>query len=342
MNIIVRTILALLAKLTLWRYQPKVVAVTGSVGKTSTKEAVACVLKNKFKVRQSPGNYNNELGVPLTILEEESGGRSVIAWLGIFFRGFFKLISADYPDVLVLEFGADKPGDIGRLVSIVGNISIAAVTDIGISHLQFFANQPELVKEKLALIKHLKPQALAVLNFDSPKVFDGRTQTKAEVIGYGFSAGGGSASGGSPAQLLASDFHLNKFKLHYQGTVVPFFLPNALGKPAVYCTLAAVAVGLRFGMNLVSISEALKQYSPPAGRLRLIEGIKHTTIIDDTYNAAPSSTIAALEILSEIAIGRKVIALGAMTELGAKTDSGHREVAVKISESKVDAVFLVG
>ncbi len=334
-------ILKVFAKIYLWRFHPKIVAITGSVGKTSTKQAISTVLKNKYKVRESLGNYNNELGVPLTIIGAESSGKNILGWAVALIAVCIKLFQSSYPQILVLELGADRPGDINYLVDLLGKIEVAVLTDIGISHLEFFASPNELAREKLSLIKKLAPTSAAVLNFDSPKVYEGRTQTKAEVLGFGFSD--------SP-QFKASDFHLIKsedswgvnFKLHSQGNVVPFFLPNSLGKPSVYAALAAIAVGSRFGMDLVNCSEALKQYVPPPGRLRLLKGIKQTLIIDDTYNAAPASTIAALDALVEIAPGRKVAALGGMAELGTESEAGHKAVAAKIIEKQIDQVFLVG
>jgi UDP-N-acetylmuramoyl-tripeptide--D-alanyl-D-alanine ligase len=132
------------------------------------------------------------------------------------------------------------------------------------------------------------------------------------------------------------------FKVHFRGTVVPFFLPNALGKPAVYTALAAAAVGTCFDINLATASEVLRSYEPPAGRLRLLSGIKQTVILDDTYNAAPASVIAAMEVLHQIAAGRKIMAIGSMTELGEQAEQGHRQVAAKIMEIGSDLIFLVG
>ncbi len=341
MKSILKTILYLLAWLTIRRYKPRVVAITGSVGKTSTKDAITIVLRTSFSVRASLGNYNNELGVPLAIINEESGGQNPLIWLFIFIKAFFKLFIADYPKILILELGSDRPGDIAYLVKLIGKIDVAVLTDIGISHLEFFAGPTELAKEKLSLIKKLDRTALAILNFDNPKVFEGRTQTKAEIAGYGFSQN---------SQVMISDFQIIQvdgvwgvnFKLHHKGTVVPFFIPNTLGKPTAYAATAAVVTALRFNINLVESSEALKRFVPPAGRLRMIPGIKQALIIDDTYNAAPDSTIAGLEALSLIASGRRVIALGGMAELGKQTESGHRAVAGKIVENKIDLVFLVG
>lgn len=341
MKNLVAKILYILAKLTLARYGPRIVAVTGSVGKTSTKQAIADVLGTKFSVRESTGNYNNEIGVPLTIINERSGEKNPLAWLLVFIKATIKLIYADYPQVLVLELGTDRPGDIGYLADMLDKIEIGVLTDIGISHLEFFASPGELAKEKWTLIKKLDRAAMAVLNFDNPKIYDNRAQVKADILGYGFN---------SEAQIRVSDFQLIRvndnwgvnFKIHHNGNVVPFFLPDALGRPPVYAAAAACACAVRFGIDLATASEILKSYSPPPGRLRLISGIKHTLIIDDTYNAAPDSAFAALEALDKIASGRKVVAMGGMAELGSKTDSGHREVAAKIVDGKIDLVFLVG
>lgn len=341
MREIFHKILSIVAGLFLQRFRPKIVAITGSVGKTSTKEAITTVLKSGFEVRQSSGNYNNEIGLPLTIIGENSAGKSLIGWIGIFIRALFKLAKSKYPKVLVLEMGADKPGDIAYLVNVVKKIDVGVITYIGTSHMEFFHNQNQLAREKLTLIKKLSSTAHAVLNFDNAKVYEGRTQTKANVIGYGL---------GPNATLYASDIHTIKsgntwgvnFKVHHSGNVVPFFIPNSLGEPTVYAVLAAVGVGMVFNINLVQSSEALKSYLPPAGRLRLLEGIKHTTIIDDTYNAAPASTIAALDVLKQISSGRRVGVIGEMAELGSESESGHREVGAKIVETGVDLLFLVG
>ncbi|MEO8065766.1 MAG: UDP-N-acetylmuramoyl-tripeptide--D-alanyl-D-alanine ligase [Candidatus Doudnabacteria bacterium] len=341
MRKLTKNILYILAKMTLARYKPRVVAITGSIGKTSTKEAIAKVLSAKYSVRQSIGNYNTEIGVPLAIINEQSGGKNPLLWLLIVIKALVKLTVADYPQILVVELGADRPGDIGYLADLIGKIEVGVLTDIGISHLQFYSNQNELAKEKLTLIKKLGRTGLAVLNFDNPKIFENRSQTKAEVVGYGSNP---------KAQILVSDYHILQvgqkwgvnFKIHHNGNVVPFFLPEVLGRPPVYAAAAAAACAVRFGIDLATASEALKSYSPPAGRLRVIDGIKQTLIIDDTYNAAPDSTFAALEALKSVASGRKILALGSMTELGNKTESGHREVAAKIVENLIDLVFLIG
>lgn len=341
MRKIIQFYLKLFAKVMLWRYHPRIIAVTGSVGKTSTKEAIACVLKNKFFLRQSHGNYNNELGVPLTIIGEDSGGKNIFTWLWIFFKAKIKIIWTDYPKLLVLEMGTDKPGDIDYLVNLVGRIDISVLTDIGISHLEFFPSRADLAREKLSIIKNLKTDSFAVLNIDNELIAKNKDLTKARILTYGLSTG---------ALLRATDYAIiNKddkwginFKLNYNGTVVPVFLPNVIGIPPVYSALAATACGIAIGMNLVEISQALESFTTPPGRLKIIEGINHTLILDDTYNAAPASVIAALESFNHIAHSRKIVALGTMAELGAAKEEGFRDVAKKIYEIKPDELHMVG
>lgn len=341
MRKIIQFYLKMFSKILLWRYQPRIIAVTGSVGKTSTKEAIACVLKSKFFLRQSRGNYNNELGLPLTIIGEDSGGKNFFSWVWIFFKAKLKFFWTRYPKLLVLEMGTDKPGDIDYLVNLVGRIDISVLTDIGISHLEFFQTRADLAREKLSIIKNLDPDAFAVLNADNELIAKNKDLTRAKIITYGLS---------TSAMLRATDYAIiNRddswgvnFKLNYNGTVVPVFLPNVIGIPPVYSALAATACGIAMGMNLVEISQALGNFTTPPGRLKIIEGINHTLILDDTYNAAPTSVIAALESFNHIAHGRKIVALGTMAELGAAKEEGFQDVAKKIYETKPDELHMVG
>lgn len=342
MKRILTYILKVLTRLTLNRHHPRVIGITGSVGKTSTKEAVATVLSARFNVRASAGNYNNELGLPLAVLgERKSGGKNILAWLLIFARSLARLVKSDYPEVLVLEMGTDRPGDIRYLLDLSGPLEAAVITSIGISHLEYFGSRENLAREKLSLLKGLSRQGTAVLNFDDERVWAGRKAVKGQVLGFGFHPDADVYASGLQIIRHENEYGIN-FKIQHKGTVVPFFLPQSLGKPGIYAALAGAAVGLSFGMNLVEVSEALRKFTPPPGRLRLLPGVKRTWILDDTYNAAPASTVAALETLGNLGGGRKLAAIGGMAELGEATEEGHLQVADKIQEMMLDAVFLVG
>jgi len=342
--------LRVLAKWVLNRYQPKVIGLTGSVGKTSTKEAIYTVLSSEFRVWKNIKNYNNELGVPLSILGMESGFKNPIAWFGVFARGLWMVLfrKKDYPEYLVLEMGADKPGDIKYLVDLVP-CNASVVTAIGPTHLELFGSLEKVVREKQHIVSHLKVDDFAILDADEELVMGMKEKTRAKVITYGFAEGAtvqatelDISAGPSSDPWVDMQIKGVSFKLKYEGSFVPVFLHGVLGKHQVYAALAAAAVGVTYGMNLADISAALKNYKSPAGRMRLIRGIKHTSIIDDTYNSSPLAATAALNVLKEVKVsGMKFIALGDMLELGTYTEQGHREVGMVASEV-ADVLICVG
>lgn len=343
MKNLIAKILGFLTRAVLMQFKPVIVGVTGSVGKTSTKEAIVAVVQERFSVRSSVGNYNNEFGLPLAVLGEASPGKNIFGWLSVFFRALLTLLKNNYPQVLVLEMGADKPGDITYLLRLTGPLDYAVITDIGISHLLNYSSKEALAKEKLTLARGVKDHGTIVLNIDNEILAKFASEKKNEnIVTYG--SGESVQVGAVETKLIqqGKQWGLN-FKIKYQGATVPVVIPNALGRANVYAGLAAACVGLKMGMNLVEVSQGLGKYSPPAGRLRFMEGIKHTWIIDDTYNAAPASVNLALDVLKEVAgSSRKVAVLGGMAELGNQTESGHKEVAIKIQEVGVEMVFLVG
>ncbi|MFH0906815.1 MAG: Mur ligase family protein [bacterium] len=349
MRYIFQYILKILAKLTLQKYRPIIIGITGSVGKTSTKEAIYKALKKRFRTRKSIGNYNAEIGVPLTILGLETGGRSIIAWLINFLKAIFLIIwKRNYPEILVLEMAVDKPGDMKYLINFVP-VNIGVVTAIGQfpSHLEFFPEKDKLVEEKSLLVKSLKKDGLAVLNYDdlSVRMIGDELPDKIKVDYYGF--GDGADLKIMNYKLFIND--LNKrdfgvsFKIDYKGSVVPIILNRVFGKQQAFAVAAAARIGLFFGLNLVEIATSMRKYRSLPGRTKLIKGIKNTWIVDDTYNASPLSVIAGLDILQEIANDnfRKIAVLGDMLELGIDTEVGHRQVGQK-SASIVDLLFVVG
>jgi len=333
--------LKLLASWVLKKYSPKVVGLTGSVGKTSTKEAIFKVLSEKYKVGKNIKNYNNEIGLPLSILGMESARRNPFMWLKVFIKGLSLLIfrKKDYPEVLVLEMGADKPGDIKYLVDFV-KCQVGVVTAIGPAHLEMFGSVEKVAAEKQHVVSHLKVNEYAILNIDDELVIKMREKTRAKVITYGFTESADVRAvdlkiSAGPSSDPWTDMQIKgmSFKLKYKGSTVPVFLPKVLGKHQVYSALAAAAVGVSQDMNLSDIAEALGHFEAPAGRMRLIAGIKHTSIIDDTYNSSPLAVQAALRVIKDIDIpGRKFVVLGDMLELGDYTETAHREVGLAAAD----------
>lgn len=346
--IFLEKILRFMSSLVLKKYNPRVIGITGSVGKTSAKEAVYTALAGSFRVRTNEKNYNNEIGLPLTIIGAESGERSFWKWLSVFAKWFGILIfPIEYPEILVLELAADRPGDIKYLVDFI-HPKVGILTDISQSHIEFFKNIETISKEKSYLIKNLDEKGLAIINIDNARVKKLAGQLKVRVTTYGFSP---------EADISASDVLYNysengnngasavkglSFKLTYKGTTIPMRLNNILASHSIYAALAGVASGLEFGLNLVQIGSALENFTLPTSRMNLVLGIKNSMIIDDSYNAAPVSTVAALKVLNEIKARRKIAVLGDMLELGDNTESGHREVAREFLKIKDGVTFLVG
>jgi UDP-N-acetylmuramyl pentapeptide synthase len=205
--------------------------------------------------------------------------------------------------------------------------------------MEFFASQDTLAIEKLSLLQGLQSSGVAVLNADNPMVIAGKSIVQKSIT-YGFGLAGVAASN---FEIVTLGVEIGtSFDITTNGQTENIFLANSVGKPSVYACLAAAAVGISQKMNLREITAAFRNYHQPAGRLKIIPGVYHTTILDDTYNAAPSSTIAALETLIAVPGGRKLAAIGHMAELGEKSEEGHREVGAKLAELKLDLVFLVG
>ena len=342
--------LKILARLVLLKYKPVIVAVTGSVGKTSTKEAIYAVLENHFgegQIRRNERNYNNEIGVPLTIFGLETGNRSITAWFVKFIKIFLMLIfRKKYPKILIVEMGADRPGDIGYLTKFV-KAKVGVITAIGEVpvHVEFFESPQQLVLEKKKLIDSLKSDGVAVLNYDDEMVRVMGESVQSKVLTYGF---------GERADVRAANYETRTtnleeegvfgfivFKLSHRGSTVPVKLFNVLGKHQVYSALAAAAVGIIFNLNLVEISEGLRTFRFLPGRMRLLKGIKNTLIIDDTYNAAPLSTLAALETLQKLEGRRKIAVLGDMLELGHYALEVHGQIGRKAAEV-ANLLFTVG
>ncbi len=384
---ILQLILKILAKKVISRYRPIVIGITGSAGKTFAKDAVFHVLSKKFWVRKNDENYNNEFGVPLTVLGINpklstanfsfSNWRRVVSFWPKLFGGLwlaYGVPKPDYPKMLVLELAAAKPGDIDYLTDIVrpqvGIITVVGETPV---HVEFYASPKAVAQEKSKLIEQLPAHdGLAVLNYDDQTVLDMKERTKAKVVTFGFSppAGGG---GGGPdvwvsdtAYFAADDSSTGStpsinsgpanigglsFKVSYGNVFVPARINNLIGVHQLYGALAAVAVGLHFGMNLVDICGMLENVELPKHRMNLIPGIKNAAILDDSYNASPIAMHAALDTLRDFAKARdslsgakpsrKIAVLGDMRELGKYEIEAHRAIGNLVGE-RADILVTIG
>lgn len=295
-----------------WRahFHPRVVGVTGSVGKTSTKEMIAAVLRRRFRTLWTPASYNNEIGIPLTLLR----------------------LGPEH-EALVVEMGAYLPGDIDSLCHYTFP-QVGVVTNVGVSHLERMGSVERIWEAKSELVRFLPRDGTAVLNWDDEGVRRMARVTRARVFSYGLTP---------EADLWADEVETLglegiRFTLHHGRDVVPVRLP-ILGRHSVHTALAAAAVGLVFGLEWEDILAGLGDPDAEV-RIVVVPGIKGTQIVDDTYNASPASMLAALNLLADLD-GRRVAILGDMLELGSYEEVGHRKVGARAAEV-VDRLIAVG
>ena len=297
-----------------WRKKisPRVIGITGSVGKSTTKELVAEVIDQRYRTLKNPGNLNNEIGLPLTLLRLERGHQ-----------------------IAVLEMGFYVPGEIALLCDIA-QPQIGVVTNIGTVHAERAGSQEAIARGKTELVESLPaaPDGIAILNHDDPLVRPMAEKTRAQVFFYGLTA---------EADLWADEVEglgLDgiRFRLHYRNEIIHLQVP-LIGRHSVHTVLRASAVGLSLGLTWQEIVNGLRSGK---AQLRLVAVRAHNdaVLLDDTYNASPSSTLAALNLLEEID-GNKIAVLGDMLELGPYEWRGHEMVGVRAAEV-ADELITVG
>lgn len=331
--------LRLVSRAILRAYKPRIVAVTGSVGKTTTKDLIAVSVANHYRSRAASGSYNSEFGVPLTILDEQAGG-SILEWLRIFGRGWKRVLRrGDYPELLVLEMAADHPGDIDYLSRLVPP-DVAVVTNVRNVHLANYESVEAIAEEKSFLIKNLKPNGVAVLNFDDTATRMMRALAPAGVIYFGLTEESNvwiSDIATTPHGVIGT---LNMAEI--DGTTPQKWLikTQLLGRHQLYGVSAAVAVGLALGIPVPETLAAVADFTPPAGRGRLLHGRSGLLIVDDSYNASPQATIDSLAALKTLP-GPRYAVLGDMAELAEATEAGHRMVGEYVADW-LDHLVVIG
>ncbi len=306
-----------------WRskFNPRVIGITGSVGKSTTKELAWAVLSTRFKTLKSEGNYNNEIGLPLTLLQ----------------------LNADY-EYVVLEMGMYTLGEIALLCELA-QPHVGVVTNVGPVHLERLGTIERIAQAKSELVEAL-PTAItddseaggvAILNHDDPLVRPMAEKTQARVLTYGLSP---------EADLWAGDVTSNglegiRFVFHHHNETIHARIP-LLGRHSVHTALRAALVGLAEGLDWEEIIVGL-QALPNSSQLRLVAvpGPNGSTLLDDTYNASPASTIAALNLLDDLTATRKIAVLGDMMELGSFEEEGHRKVGCRAADV-VDYLIVIG
>ncbi len=344
---IIVKILTWQARLVLLRYKPKIIAITGSVGKTSTKDAIFTVL-SKFKiVRKSDKSYNSEIGIPLTILGVQNGWNNPVIWLENMLKGFLLIIwKREYPEWLVLEVGAGKPNDIKDVAKWLAPdiVVITRFPDKPV-HVEFFGSVDKIIEEKSALAFALKKKGTLILNHDDDVVYGLHEKAKRRTISYGENENATYrityptyAYESSNGNTLPAGIN---FKLEYSGNTFPVILPHVVGMHYIGSAVVAIAVAHEIGCDLLTSIDAISIYKTPPGRLSLIEGLNDSILIDDTYNSSPVAVSAALKVLKDLKAKRKIAVLGDMLELGKLTEQAHREIGEEVT-SVADILVTVG
>ena len=291
------------------RFDIPVVGITGSVGKTTTKEMIAAVLSARFNTHKTEKNFNNELGVPQTLLRLD-----------------------DENQVSVVEMGISDFGEMRRLTNMV-HPTIAVMSVIGDSHLEFLGDRAGVLRAKSEIFESMSDEQIAVLNGDDAMLKDFHPHTRR--ITYGMNEGN---------DFVAKDvenFGVEGLRctIHHHGQSFEARIP-AFGVHMVYAALAGATVGWALGMTDTEIAAGIAQYRTVGDRARVLKGEKFT-VISDCYNANPSSTAAAIDSLKMLN-GRKVCILGDMLELGENTHALHAGVGRKAAEAGVDLIIACG
>ena len=295
------------------RTRASVIAVTGSAGKTTTKDMVACVLAAQFDVHSSKSSFNNHLGVPLTLLGVQPGHTHVVT-----------------------EIGTNHRGEVSSLARIV-EPDVGLVTNVGYAHIGNFRDRAELAEEKTDLLRQVRTGGTWIVNGDDVLLVDtvSRLPNTATVVTVGF---------GDHCALRATDVSFDEAGttgaiVTEEGHNVPFAL-SASGKPFVYAALFALAVGRVHGIDVTTGTDALRGFTAPYGRANIIRLPSGLLVVDDSYNASPDATLAALELLGAMPASVRIAVIGEMRELGTETANLHRTVGQSAASAATHLVVV--
>lgn len=288
-----------------------VVGITGSVGKTSTKEMIYSVLSEKYNVLKTEGNFNNEIGLPLTV---------------------FKI--KEEHEIAILEMGISDFGEMTRL-SKIAKPDVSVITNIGLCHLENLKTRDGILKAKTEMFNNLKKNGTIILNGDDDKLITVKEFNNIKPVFYGLD---------KKFNIFADNIIPNGIKgiacdLHCDGEVVNAKI-NIPGNHMVYNALAALCVGKHFNMSLLEISKGISKLQPITGRNNIMD-VNGITLIDDCYNANPISMKSSIDVL-QYANGRKVAILGDMFELGKNEANLHKEIGKYLLDKHIDVVILAG
>lgn len=334
---IVAAVVAVLSRGILRKYRPIVVMVTGSVGKTSTKDAVAAALGEHFLLRKSEKSYNSEFGVPLTIIGAKNPWTSAVGWLKVFQDALGLLVlPSHFPKLLVLEVGADRPGDLAKILRIATPdvVVVTKLPEVPV-HVEAYATPQAVREEEFAPAYALNPGAALILSSDDIYAREMAAPLPVSITTYGYADG--------------ADLHIRNPRLAdgmegditIEGETYTISASGALGTQQLYAPAAALAVARALQVPVEEALKGLAKYVPPPGRARILAGINGSVLIDDTYNASPAAVEEALKSLQLVKGTRRIAVLGDMLELGRYSAQEHTRIGSVAAET-CDVVVAVG
>jgi UDP-N-acetylmuramoyl-tripeptide--D-alanyl-D-alanine ligase len=317
------------------KYAFKIVAIVGSYGKTSTKVAVATVLRQHLRVRFQAGNYNDITTAPLVLFGQDMPSLfNPVGWARIFVANEMQL-HRPYPyDVVVLELGTDGPGQIAAFQRYL-HVDIAIVTALGMEHMAFFANIRAVAAEELA-IQAFSDTLMINADLCAPEYLHGLT---VPVVSYGLDAAGTEYS---LRDVVAGDGGTYHFTVLYNGTALGKATYMATARTQLYSAVCAAALADQLGVPVGAIAAGIAKVMPFSGRLQRLRGIKNSTILDDSYNAAPEAVIVALDALYRQRAPQKIALLGNMNELGDYAKAAHHDIGAHCDPRQLQLVITLG
>jgi UDP-N-acetylmuramyl pentapeptide synthase len=315
----------------------KLVVVAGSVGKTSTKRAIATLLSRHYRVALHEGNHNMHLSAPLAILGIEYPGnvKSIGAWLSVFAAARARINGPTTVDVIVAELGTDSPGDMARFGTYL-HPHIGVVTAVTPEHMEFFASMEAVAQEELAAANFSQ---LAIINRDDIDSRFANFLTNSNVDTYG-------TTGLAEYRFEIQDFTLDD---GYEGSVITpdFEQPiqatiKVVGEHSLRPAMGAVAVAAKLGLTPAEIAAGLALLRPVPGRMNMLRGLDDAIIIDDTYNSSPLAASSALQMLYSLQAPQRIAILGSMNELGASSAAEHEKLGVMCDPNMLSWVITIG
>ncbi len=328
------------------RHKPRIIAITGNVGKTSTKDAIYAVVSRAFFTRKTEKSMNSEIGLPLTILGLDNAWSSLSGWIKNITIGFrVAFLDTTFPQWLVLEVGADHPGDIESVSKWLAPdiVVLTRMSEIPV-HLEYFTDAEAVLREKMFLAHALKSDGTLVINADCPQFMKATAPLTCKKVFYGK---------GTDTLVQIKDGEVvydtgalplplgERATLLIDGKEYNLTLHDVIGGHLIYGLATACAVASVMGIEH-HIVQAFEDFKTPKGRMKLIPGMSHSVIVDDTYNASPLATVEALRALGGLSLkGRKIAVLADMKELGHEAEKAHRTIGRRAFE-QVHTLVCVG